>query len=103
MRRAGVRCFVLALILTAPLSASAWSTKGHLVVASIIEVVYLSPSRREIDERYIEKALPVIHEQLAKARCGWRGCSMKRCGLSEGALREPMTTWAPPQTLTSKQ
>ena len=28
---------------------------------------YLFPSGREIDERYIEKALAVIHEQLTKA------------------------------------
>ena len=32
-----------------------------------IEAVYLFPPSGEIDERYVEKALPVIHEQLAKA------------------------------------
>ncbi len=31
-----------------------------------IEAVYLFPASREIDERYVEKSLPVIHEQLAK-------------------------------------
>jgi len=31
------------------------------------EAVYLFPASREIDDRYVEKALPVIHEQLAKA------------------------------------
>ena len=31
------------------------------------EAVYLFPDSREIDDRYLEKALPVIHEQLAKA------------------------------------
>ena len=37
------------------------------------EAVYLFPASREIDERYVEKALPVIHEQLAKAavRLAW--------------------------------
>jgi hypothetical protein len=35
--------------------------------------VYLFPGSREIDDRYIEKALRVIHEQLAKAavRLAW--------------------------------
>jgi hypothetical protein len=31
------------------------------------EAVYLFPASREIDDRYLEKALPVIHEQLTKA------------------------------------
>ena len=31
------------------------------------ETVYLFPDNRVIDDRYAEKALPVIHEQLAKA------------------------------------
>jgi hypothetical protein len=37
------------------------------------EAVYLFPASREIDDRYVEKALPVIHEQLAKAavRLAW--------------------------------
>jgi hypothetical protein len=48
MRRVGVRCFVLALILTAPLSASAWGTKGHRVVASIGEDRLTPEARREV-------------------------------------------------------
>jgi hypothetical protein len=32
-----------------------------------LEAVYLFHDTRVIDERYAEKALPVIHEQLAKA------------------------------------
>jgi hypothetical protein len=32
-----------------------------------IEAVYLFPANGVIDERYVEKTLPVIHEQLAKA------------------------------------
>jgi hypothetical protein len=37
------------------------------------EALYLFPESREIEERYIEKAVPVIHEQLAKAvaRLAW--------------------------------
>ena len=30
-----------------------------------IEAVYLFPASGEIEERYLEKALPAIHEQLA--------------------------------------
>ena len=48
MRRVGVRCFVLALILTVPLSASAWGTKGHRVVASIAEDLLTPEARREL-------------------------------------------------------
>ncbi len=47
MRRVGVRCFVLGLILTVPLSASAWGTKGHRVVASIGEDLLPPEARRE--------------------------------------------------------
>jgi hypothetical protein len=38
-----------------------------------MEAVYLFPASREINDRYLEKALPVIHEQLAKAavRLAW--------------------------------
>jgi len=32
-----------------------------------IKAVYLFPASGVIDERYVEQALPVIHEQLAKA------------------------------------
>jgi hypothetical protein len=47
-----------------------WAEETHRVA---VEAVYLFPSSREIDERYVEKALPVIHEQLAKAavRLAW--------------------------------
>ena len=31
-----------------------------------LEAVYPFPASREIDDRYLEKTLPVIHEQLAK-------------------------------------
>ena len=31
------------------------------------EAVYLFPDSQEIDDRYLAKALPVIHEQLTKA------------------------------------
>ncbi len=40
-----------------------WGEETHRVA---IEAVYLFPASREIDERYVEKSLPVIHEQLAK-------------------------------------
>jgi hypothetical protein len=32
-----------------------------------IEVVYFFPPGRGIGERYLEKTLPVVHEQLARA------------------------------------
>ena len=41
-----------------------WAEDTHRVA---IEAVYLFPASREIDDRYLEKSLPVIHEQLAKA------------------------------------
>ncbi len=41
-----------------------WAEETHRVA---IEAVYLLPTSREIDERYQEKSLAVIHEQLAKA------------------------------------
>ena len=41
-----------------------WAEETHRVA---IEAVYLFPPSREVDDRYLEKALPVIHEQLAKA------------------------------------
>ena len=41
-----------------------WAEETHRVA---VEAVYLFPSSRVIDERYVEKALPVIQEQLAKA------------------------------------
>ena len=47
-----------------------WAMETHRVAQ---EAVYLFPDSRMIDERYLEKALPVIHEQLAKAavRLAW--------------------------------
>jgi hypothetical protein len=41
-----------------------WEMETHRVAP---EAVYLFPDTREIDKRYPGKALPVIHEQLAKA------------------------------------
>ena len=41
-----------------------WTMETHRVAQ---EAVYLFPDTREIDDRYLAKALPVIHEQLAKA------------------------------------
>jgi hypothetical protein len=40
-----------------------WAMETHRVAT---EAVYLFPDSREIDGRYLEKALPVIREQLAK-------------------------------------
>jgi hypothetical protein len=47
-----------------------WAEETHRVA---VEAVYLFPPSREIDDRYLEKALPVIHEQLSKAavRLAW--------------------------------
>jgi hypothetical protein len=38
-----------------------------------LDAVYLFPDTRVIDDRYLEKALPIIHEQLAEAavRLAW--------------------------------
>ena len=41
-----------------------WALETHRVAR---EAVYFFPASREIDDRYLAKALPVIHEQLAKA------------------------------------
>ncbi len=41
-----------------------WTEETHRVA---VEAVYLFPASREIDDRYVEKSMPVIHEQLAKA------------------------------------
>ena len=50
----------------------AWDRRGPADCATetyrvALEAVYLFHDTRVIDERYAEKALPVIHEQLAKA------------------------------------
>jgi hypothetical protein len=47
-----------------------WAMEAHRVA---LGAVYLFPASRAIDDRYMEKALPVIHEQLAKAavRLAW--------------------------------
>lgn len=47
-RRVGVWCFILVLILTVPLSAFAWGTKGHRVVAGIAEDLLTPEARREV-------------------------------------------------------
>jgi hypothetical protein len=38
-----------------------------------IETAYAVPPNRELDDTYVAKALPVIHEQLARAgvRLAW--------------------------------
>jgi hypothetical protein len=41
-----------------------WALETHREAR---EAVYLFPDSRVLDDRYLEKALPVIHEQLAKA------------------------------------
>ena len=41
-----------------------WAMEPHRVA---LEADYLFPDNRVIDERYLEKVLPVLHEQLAKA------------------------------------
>ncbi len=41
-----------------------WAMETHRVA---LEAVYLFPDSRVIDDHYLEKALPVIHEQLARA------------------------------------
>jgi len=41
-----------------------WAMETHRVA---LEAVYLFPASRLIDDHYLEKSLPVIHEQLAKA------------------------------------
>jgi hypothetical protein len=46
------------------------------------EAVYLFPDTREIDEHYLEKALPVIHEQLAKAAVRLAGVLNRAFGSS---------------------
>ena len=45
-------------------SPADWAMETHRVAQ---EAVYLFPDSRAIDDRYLEKALPAIHEQLAKA------------------------------------
>jgi len=41
-----------------------WALETHRVAT---EAVSLFPASHQINDRYLEKALPVIHEQLAKA------------------------------------
>jgi hypothetical protein len=45
-------------------SPADWAMETHGVAR---EAVYVFSDNRVIDDRYLEKALPVIHEQLAKA------------------------------------
>jgi len=61
---------VQAVLLTATWQTSAngspadWALETHRMA---LEAVYLFPDSRVIDDRHLAKALPVIHEQLAKA------------------------------------
>ncbi len=47
-----------------------WVLETHRIAS---EAVHLFPANHEINERYVEKALPVIQEQLAKpaVRLAW--------------------------------
>jgi len=48
------------------------------------EAVYLFPDSRVIDDRYLEKALPVIHEQFAKAAVRLAGVLNRALGQRGG-------------------
>ena len=54
-----------------------WAMETHRVA---LEAVYLFPDNRVIDDRYLEKALPVIHEQLAKAAVRLAGALNRALG-----------------------
>jgi hypothetical protein len=56
-----------------------WALETHRVAQ---EAVYLFPDSRVIDDRYLEKALPVIHEQLAKAAVRLAGVLNRALGRS---------------------
>ena len=56
-----------------------WAMETHRVAQ---EAVYLFPDTREIDDHYLEKALPVIHEQLAKAAVRLAGVLNRAFGSS---------------------
>jgi hypothetical protein len=58
--------------------AEEWAMETHRVAQ---ETVYLFPDSRVIDDRYVEKALPVIHEQLARA-------AVRLAGVLNQALRQ---------------
>jgi hypothetical protein len=45
-------------------SPADWAMETNRVA---LEAVYLFPDSRVIGDNYVEKSLPVIHEQLAKA------------------------------------
>jgi hypothetical protein len=47
-----------------------------------LETVYLFPASRGIDDRYLEKALLVSHEQLAKAAVRLAGAVNRALGQS---------------------
>jgi len=57
-----------------------WAEETHRVA---IEAVYLFPENREIDDRYLEKTLPVIQEQLAKAAARLAGGSIEHLQATE--------------------
>jgi len=56
-----------------------WALETHRVAR---EAVYLFPNSRTIDDRYLEKALPVIHERLATA-------AVRLAGVVKRALGQP--------------
>ncbi len=60
---------------------AAWVMETHSVAQ---EAVYLFPDSRLIDYRYREKALPVIHEQLAKAAVRLAGVLKRAVGRNDG-------------------
>lgn len=76
---------VQAVLQTAPSQAwekggsADWALETHRVA---LEAVYLFPDTREVDDRYLEKALPVIHEQLAKAAVRLAGVLNQAMGQS---------------------
>jgi len=61
----------------APRTSAGASHETHRVAQKI---VYLFPDSRVIDDRYLEKALPVIHEQLAKAAVRLAGVLKRAVG-----------------------
>ena len=60
-------------------SPADWAMETHRVAQ---EAVYMFSDSRVIDDRYVEKALPVIHEQLAKAAVRLAGVLKRAVGQS---------------------
>ena len=68
------------------------------------EAVYLFPASRVIDDRYLGKALPVIHEQLAKAAVRLAGVLNRAMGTSGNRGRAvPSTTLCRRRSSTGKR